>query len=200
MKILDIGCGVNKVEGSIGVDAVSMPGVDVVHDLSVIPWPFEVDEFSTVIANHFLEHCADVVPVLGEIHRITKKEDGKIRIRCPHYSSWNYFGDLTHKTPFSYRSFNHFTYSDDPTGYNYYSPIKFRIESRRLMFAAPDAKLNPWRWLGIEYLANRFPSLYERLFVYIFPCTEVQFLLTPIENKSDYNFSTAASVKPAFLK
>ena len=85
MKILDIGCGVNKVEGSIGVDAVSMPGVDVVHDLSVIPWPFEVDEFSTVIANHFLEHCADVVLVLGEIHRITKKEDGKIRIRCPHY-------------------------------------------------------------------------------------------------------------------
>lgn len=40
MKILDIECGVNKVEGSIGIDAVSMLGVDVVHNLSVIPWTF----------------------------------------------------------------------------------------------------------------------------------------------------------------
>ena len=65
MKVLDIGCGVNKVEGSIGVDVVKMPGVDVVHDLSLIPWPFEDDEFSTVIANHFLEHCTDIVSVLA---------------------------------------------------------------------------------------------------------------------------------------
>jgi SAM-dependent methyltransferase len=197
-KVADIGCGINKVPGAIGIDAVPGPMVDVVCDLSVFPWPFEDDEFDEVTANHFLEHCVDIVPVICEMHRITKKNTGKLRIRSPHYTSWNFFGDLTHRTPFSYRSFDHFTYDDDPTGYNFYSPVKVKIESRRLLFAPPDSKLNPWKWIGFEFLVNKFPNIYERLFAYIFPCTEAQFLLTPINQKEDYEYKTVATVDPAF--
>lgn len=196
VRILDVGCGVNKVPGAIGIDACEVPGVDIVHDLFSFPWPFEDNEFDEVIANHFMEHCVDVSSVIAEIHRVTKKNTGRIRIRSPHYSSWNYYGDLTHRTPFSFRSFDHFSY-DDPTGYNFYSPVKVKIEKRALLFAAPNSKLNPWKWFGVEFFANRFPKVYERLFAFIIPCVEVQFVLTPVEDKEDFEARTSATVEPA---
>ena len=195
-KIADIGCGINKSPGSIGVDVYDGPNVDVVCDLHKFPWPFANDEFDEVIANHFLEHCFDIVPVISEIHRITKKNTGKIRIRSPHYSSWNFYGDLTHKTPFSFRSFDHFTYND-PTGYNYYSSVKFNIEFKNILFAPPGSKFNLWKLFGIQTLANRFPKIYERVFAFIIPCTEVQFVLIPINSQHDYEFKTNASIEPA---
>ncbi len=195
-KIADIGCGINKVPGSVGIDSFDSPGVDVVCDLQKFPWPFNDNEFDEVIANHFLEHCFDIIPVISEMHRITKKYTGKIRIRSPHYSSWNFYGDLTHKTPFSLRSFDHFTY-EDSTGYNYYSPVKFKIEFKKILFAPPGSKLNFWKFFGIQFLANRFPKIYERIFAFILPCTEVQFILLPIDSDLNYKFKTKATIKPA---
>ena len=195
-KIADIGCGINKCPGSIGVDSFDGPDVDVVCDLHHIPWPFKNSEFDEVIVNHFLEHCLDIVPVISELHRITKKNTGIIRIRSPHYSSWNFYGDLTHKTPFSIRSFDHFSY-DDPTGYNYYSPVKFKIEFKKILFAPPGSKFNIWKLIGIQFLANKFPKIYERVFAFIIPCTEVQFMLIPITSNREYNFQTKASIDPA---
>ena len=34
MKILDLGCGRNKLQGAFGVDFVELPGVDFVWDLN----------------------------------------------------------------------------------------------------------------------------------------------------------------------
>lgn len=179
-KILDVGCGSKKVPGAIGVDQVALEGVDVVCDLGKFPWPFQNDEFDRVHANHFLEHCEDVVAAICELHRITRSGEGRISIRVPHYTSWNYYADLTHRVPFSYRSFDHFTL-DDATGYNYYSPVKFRIAERRICFVGPEARVNPWKWLGIDALVNRFPRYYERMIAWILPATEVRFELIPID-------------------
>ena len=41
MKGLDLGCGSLKVEGAVGLDNVSIPGVDIVHDLLDFPSPIE---------------------------------------------------------------------------------------------------------------------------------------------------------------
>ena len=194
MKVLDVGCGPNKVDGAIGVDIVAIEGVDIVHDLSHFPWPFESEQFDEVVANHFLEHAPDLMRTMVELHRITCL-GGRIRIRAPHYTSWNFYCDITHVTPFSYRSFDHFTYIDE-TGYNYYSPVKFEIESRRICFAAPGAT-NPWRWLGIEWFANRFARLYERLFAFWMPATEVQFVLRPIPDRQDFVPAVNATNRPA---
>ena len=37
MKIIDLGCGENKVIGSIGLDKVKLESVDIVHDLLSFP-------------------------------------------------------------------------------------------------------------------------------------------------------------------
>jgi hypothetical protein len=50
IKSLDIGCGKSKTSGCIGIDRVTLPGVDVVHDLDQFPWPFPDDEFSIIYA------------------------------------------------------------------------------------------------------------------------------------------------------
>ncbi|MQL52258.1 methyltransferase domain-containing protein [Desulfofundulus thermobenzoicus] len=77
MKILDLGCGPNKLPGAIGVDIRPGPVVDVVHDLNVYPWPFADNEFDLVYASHVLEHLDDVVRAVEEIHRITKPGGGE---------------------------------------------------------------------------------------------------------------------------
>ena len=47
-KILDLGCGRNKVPGAIGLDLFPVPGVDVVHDLEAFPYPFENNSFDEI--------------------------------------------------------------------------------------------------------------------------------------------------------
>jgi len=41
MKILDFWCGQRKKEGDVGIDTLSFPGGDIVHDLNIFPYPFE---------------------------------------------------------------------------------------------------------------------------------------------------------------
>jgi hypothetical protein len=36
---LDIACGRHKDLGWVGIDIQALPGVDLVHDLNVHPWP-----------------------------------------------------------------------------------------------------------------------------------------------------------------
>ena len=71
-KILDVGCGTNKVEGAIGLDYNPLTGADVIHDLGVIPYPFEDNEFDKVVSRHVVEHVPDVMAFVTELYRITK--------------------------------------------------------------------------------------------------------------------------------
>ncbi len=93
---LDIGCGGRKLPGAVGVDSIEFPEVDVVHDLSVFPWPFANDSFDLIFSNHFLEHSEDVLATLGEIHRILKS-GGRTVIQVPYFRSVDSVTDPTHK-------------------------------------------------------------------------------------------------------
>lgn len=81
---LDIGCGMKKFTGCIGVDISPFKGVDVVWDLRICPWPFEDDAFDEIYAYNVLEHLPDLVQAMQEIHRISKP-NSVIHISVPHY-------------------------------------------------------------------------------------------------------------------
>jgi SAM-dependent methyltransferase len=179
VRSLDIGCGKSKALGCIGVDRVALPGVDIVHDLDHFPWPFSDDEFSIVYANHFLEHVSHIIETLAEIHRISTR-DGRLICRVPHYASDNFHTDLTHKVAFGYRSFDHFSINGK-AAYDFYAPFKFEILRRRIKFMSPLRRFDPFRILGIEALANMFPRIYERFFVYMLPPAEIQFELRVVK-------------------
>ena len=107
MRTLDIGCGNNKLIGSIGCDFIDLPNVDVVHDLNQFPYPFQSNSFELVVAKHSLQHLNNVPKVMDEIHRILVP-GGKLLIYLPHYASDNFNTDPTHKASFGLRSMNYF--------------------------------------------------------------------------------------------
>lgn len=53
---LDIGAGQNKQKGFIGIDYEAFPGVDIVHDVEVFPWPLPDACVDIATTSHLLEH------------------------------------------------------------------------------------------------------------------------------------------------
>lgn len=109
---LDIGCGKNKRDGYIGMDSIYFPGVDIVHDARVTPWPIESDSVEHIHCSHFLEHLTNLgdkwerVRFFNEAYRVLKK-GAEITIILPHWASNRYYGDPTHKEPWSEMAFNY---------------------------------------------------------------------------------------------
>lgn len=85
-KIIDLGCGPNKLETPegqvLGVDIRELPGVDYRCDLRVLP--FASNEFDIVYSSHTLEHFTreEMPKVLSEWIRILKP-DGELRLVLP---------------------------------------------------------------------------------------------------------------------
>jgi SAM-dependent methyltransferase len=105
MKILDLGCGENKVANSIGLDNVQLPGVDVEHDLLDFPYPFENESIDKIYLRHVIEHFAieNINFIMNECNRILKN-DGLLVITVPHVFSISAFIDPTHRSFFTFGS------------------------------------------------------------------------------------------------
>lgn len=130
-KCLDIGCGAHKRASCIGMDRLAFPGVDVVRDLEVFPWPFDDNEFDSVYASHVLEHLPNLVRTMEEVHRILKP-GGAFIVRVPYYRYEGAFRDPTHVRFFTQHTFDYFT-PDGATplsSMNYYSAAHFTIQSQ----------------------------------------------------------------------
>jgi len=177
MKILDIGCGPNKHPGAIGMDKVALPGVDVVHDLERIPWPFPDDEFDVVHASHVLEHLKDLLPVMDEIHRVMKPA-GRLIVRVPYYRHETAFRDPTHYRFFTEQSFDYFAPDGESRyGLNYYSKRRFRVVSMAYGYGGGVA------WHIDKYVPSR--PLRKFLHVLVSRKAELQFTLVAVKPDAD---------------
>ncbi len=167
MKVLDLGCGKDKLFGAIGIDKNTETDADIIHDLNTFPYPFTDNEFAKIYCDSILEHLDDFFRVMEEIHRITAA-DGLIYIKVPYYTSFDAFTDPTHRHFFASRSFDYFR--EDFT-YNYYTTARFKIVEMSLSFLRLKQirGISPHKLLGIEYFANRWIKIYEAFFAYIFP-------------------------------
>jgi SAM-dependent methyltransferase len=93
--ILNVGCGRFPVEGAVNVDVVDVPGVDVIHDLDVTPWPFPDGAFDEVRGIQIFEHVRNPIGFMLEAWRVLKP-GGALFLAVPHYQSENAFTDPTH--------------------------------------------------------------------------------------------------------
>ena len=73
---LDIGCGANKQPGWYGIDFQPLPGVDLVHDLMVFPWPLPDESVLVAMASHVVEHIPPhnlgFIKFMNEVWRVLK--------------------------------------------------------------------------------------------------------------------------------
>jgi SAM-dependent methyltransferase len=127
-KILDIGCGENKVKDSIGMDIVALDCVDVVHDALKMPYPFKNESCYKIHLRHVIEHFTieEIKKVLSECYRILSNE-GKIIISVPHAFSLAAYTDITHKTFFTFNSGKFFDINYSKSYYNINSGFKYDL-------------------------------------------------------------------------
>lgn len=53
---VDLACGANKQPGFVGIDNRDLPGVDIVWDLELFPWPLPDECASLCMSSHLIEH------------------------------------------------------------------------------------------------------------------------------------------------
>ncbi len=157
-KVLDVGCGRNKIKDSIGIDLDKNSLADITHDLNVYPYPFEDNSFDEIYAKHIIEHVENPRKFIKELFRILK-QGGTVFIETPHFSSRVAYSEPDHKRFFSYFMFS-----------NLINGIDAEVISQKITF------YKSFRNSGIAYLANKSPDSYERFWTYIFPAENVTLL------------------------
>jgi hypothetical protein len=85
---LNLGCGVHKIEGFIGVDMEPSDAVDVDKDLRQRPWPWKDNSVSEIIANYLLMYLVgiDRLRFMDEAFRILKV-GAKLTLKVPYWAS-----------------------------------------------------------------------------------------------------------------
>ena len=129
---LNLGCGNKQYEGYVNVDKVALPGVQFVHDLEKTPLPFDTNSVSEIRCEHILEHIVNYMPLLEEMHRISKP-NAKIHVLAPYYKYEAAFRDPTHVRFFTEHSFDYF---HEGVKFSHYSPARFEVDNveKRIRF------------------------------------------------------------------
>lgn len=180
-KILDLGCGDRKLaykqkfpdysfEGEvIGLDLNKTKQTDIVYDLNKGKLPFKDNHFDIVYTHHTLEHIKNVFEVVIEAHRVLKK-GGYFLVCAPHISYTDSLGSLVHVRLFSYSTLDFII-----EGHKLLvTERRFEVIRRRIRFGTL------YRLMGIEFLANKFPNIYNGFFMGIFPAREMHWELKKI--------------------
>lgn len=174
LKTLNVGCGPIRMEEALGLDWDPHSAADVRHDLNDYPWPFEDGRFERVILAHVLEHLEDPDRAVREAHRVCRA-GGVVAVITPHFSSYESYGDITHRHHFGLVTFKPY-YAPSPdmhTGPGRAAdksrPL-FRLKSRRLLFGSSSLS-----WPG-RALAGLSADLYEKYFAFLFPGRNMEFV------------------------
>ena len=176
MMKLNLGCGEDIRKGYVNLDYVKHLGVDKVHDLNKLPYPFKDNSFDEIYASHVLEHLdVEWFAFIKELNRLLKK-GGRIIVKVPHFTAALAFIE-NHRRFFRYRSFESFDEQGTMKALDQKKFYNFKIEYRRIKFIKYPLFYN----IIIEPLVNLSKStalIYENTFLRaLFPAEELVFVL-----------------------
>jgi SAM-dependent methyltransferase len=158
-KLLDVGCGsgwlaehfryYTGIDGSPeAVAAAQAKGRSIVHGDVDQSLPFEGASFDGVVLKDLLEHVADPVAVVREVHRVLKP-GGHVFASSPDAQRW-VWDDYTHRRPFTRKGlrllFADQGFSVERAGYESVMPGT-SIVSRRMPSHRRPAPLRWAAWL-----------------------------------------------------
>jgi SAM-dependent methyltransferase len=183
MSILDAGCGQAKTPGAIGIDFNPNTAADIVHDLNRYPWPLADSTFDRIVCSHIVEHIADLIRFMEEVHRLGRP-GALVDIVTPHFSSRFSYTDPTHVRHLSLFSFDYFV--DRPPfrpsllsrAFEIQSPVADFYSAARFEKVRARVRLaRPFRFTSLQWLSNRFPHFHEAYWAFIFPARDLYFTL-----------------------
>lgn len=179
---LNIGCGFEKMDWAINVDAYEICKPDVVHDLNDIPWPFKDGSMEVIFAHHVMEHLKDWWAAFSECARILKP-GGYLEVRVPDASSDSALCYRDHFHVFSMLSFHGIEDSQYRNGSNAWAATVEGVVPMKLIayHQVPFPKYNWMRIFGLKWLL-RFCADHLRNFIWEQRFT-FQKTLTPIGGK-----------------
>ncbi|MEE9276574.1 MAG: methyltransferase domain-containing protein [bacterium] len=170
-RVLDVGCGPERLPGAIGVDIrlkvrpsvccdADVDGVRVRHI------PFRDGAFEEIRVLQTIDHFRNIVPVMEELHRVAAP-GARLVITVAHVSSIYSWSDPVHHLHLTSRSFLCFT--DHPTkGAAYTAPL-FRQRKFHFIFGRSLISLIP------RFLCLLSPRVYEKHFSWMFPANDMYF-------------------------
>lgn len=112
MAALNLGSGRLCYPDAVNVDRVRLPGVDLVFDVDVMPWPLGDESFAEVWASNLFEHVLDPVGFMAESWRVLTP-GGLLHIVTPHWLSENAHTDPTHRRFCTLRTFDYWCHGTD---------------------------------------------------------------------------------------
>jgi SAM-dependent methyltransferase len=171
---LNLGCGHDIRPGWVNLDIAPLDGVDVVHDLEDHPLPFDDESFDYIECIDILEHVRELPDVMRELHRILAP-GGRLRIQGPHFTSYTWPTDPTHRRAFAINTFEFFS-KESLHGRGYYFDFSFSsVDVRVIRFQR--TRYLPWNPI-MEWFVNRHRKLqgfYEATFLArLFPAQAVE--------------------------
>lgn len=174
---LDIGCGLNKKPGHLGIDKLALPSVDFQHDLNIFPYPFKSDFIEEVWMDQTLEHLNDPLKVMEELHRICQN-GAPLTVGVPYFRSFYAVIDPTHRNFFSTYWFAYFDPAH-PFNQRYrYSAAKFKV--KKIEFDREFVKKGLIHKI-IARIANKYPNFYEAKISHLYPLNSLTFYLETIK-------------------
>lgn len=180
--VLELGCGPSKTPGRIGIDVLELDGVDIVADINE-GFPFLPDHsMDEIHSKSLFEHVENLPVLMREIVRVLKP-GGKNYLFVPHFSNPYYYSDYTHTKFFGLYTFYYFAdtqnqlYRKVP---NFYTDVRIRILSQRLVFQSPFRGVNFIKKVlqKIFNLNHWTQEFYEENLCYLFPCYGMEIIFT----------------------
>lgn len=163
-NVLHIGPGKKSLLGATTIDILDLPGVDIVHDLDSIPWPFEDNTFDVIFAHSVFEHLDKQVLIMEEMWRILKPK-GRIIITVPHFRCTDAFTDSTHRHFFTSQSLDYYIVSKKLSNYQY---TKKSFTEKGFWFGWPQPSRNLITKL-FKWFITKYPRFYDSHLSLLFP-------------------------------
>lgn len=175
---LNLGCGSKPLPDYFNVDLVSYPGVDLLCDLTLCPWPFANNSIHEIQSSHFFEHVP-FLSTFSECYRILQP-GGICHFSVPYLHGPCWINEPTHITHFSYNSFHNWEYPRNESGPTYGVPMKWLILRRHIDFMFPTTLPRRLCNLLVGTWINACPDLFERFFSRLVLANQIHFTLQKI--------------------
>jgi len=128
---ISLGRSEKQGENWINVDLRQMDGIQVVHDLENIEWPFPDASASFVMAPLIIEHIdpakMGIIKFFNEVWRVLQY-DKPFMFSVPYATSPTQYSDPGHTVAFNEVAFYNFD-PMKPAWYNNYAPLPWKLEN-----------------------------------------------------------------------